>query len=126
MHIYLQTNAVEVLAECEDYPLIQLLSDLGGVIGLYLGMTVVALIELGEMLLLLLYIVARRTFNFVTHEEIVRLVCYFCSSPTIQIRRRSINSGALAGVRRQLRQLQVDQGELRAHVRHLLDEHGGR
>ena len=48
LHIYLQSNSIQYVREEPDYEFSQLLSDLGGVIGLYLGMAVVSALELLE------------------------------------------------------------------------------
>ena len=54
MHVYLQSNMITYIVESQDYELNQLLGDLGGVVGLYIGMTIVTFFELLELLCLLL------------------------------------------------------------------------
>ena len=69
VHVYLQSNMITYIDESADYEFDQLLGDLGGVIGLYVGMTIVTFFEMVEMLCLLLYITVRRGFGHVSGEE---------------------------------------------------------
>jgi hypothetical protein len=48
LHIYLESNNIQYILEQHDYEFSQLMSDVGGVIGLYLGIAVVSAIELIE------------------------------------------------------------------------------
>ena len=52
--IYLESNTITVITESADYGVSQLLCDLGGVVGLYIGMTIVSFCEVFELLALLL------------------------------------------------------------------------
>ena len=52
--IYLESNTITVITEQADYEIGRLMSDLGGVVGLYIGMTLASFCELFELLALLL------------------------------------------------------------------------
>ena len=54
VHVYMDSNIITYIEERADYEASQLLSDLGGVVGLYVGMTIVSFFELMEMLCLLM------------------------------------------------------------------------
>ena len=69
VHVYMQTNMITYIVESPDYPLTQMLGELGGVIGLYIGMTIATLFELLELLCLLVYIFVRRITGYVTEGE---------------------------------------------------------
>jgi hypothetical protein len=56
VHIYLESNNEHYILEQPDYEFATLLSDVGGVIGLYLGMAVVSLVEVLESCALLVYV----------------------------------------------------------------------
>ncbi len=49
LHVFLKTKDIEYISEEADYELASLFSDLGGVIGLYLGLAVVTILEFGEI-----------------------------------------------------------------------------
>ena len=54
VHVYLQSNMITYIVESQDYELSQLLDELGGVVGLYIGMAIGTFFELLELLCLLL------------------------------------------------------------------------
>jgi uncharacterized membrane protein len=75
LNVYVQTNSITYIVESQDYEFIQMLSDLGGVLGLYLGMCIISAVEMFEMLCLLVYITCRRMYGAVSsqqYEEVVR------------------------------------------------------
>ena len=55
VHIYLQSHQIHVIKEEPDYEMSQLLSDLGGVIGLYLGVAIASAVEACEFVALAIY-----------------------------------------------------------------------
>jgi hypothetical protein len=63
LHIYLESNSIQQIIEEPDYEFSQLLSDLGGVIGLYLGMAVVSALELVESCFLFGLLAYRSVFS---------------------------------------------------------------
>ena len=69
LRIYLQSNTIAYVVESPTITLSQLLGNLGGVIGLYLGMTVVSAVELAEMLVLLIYVTIKRAFGWVDWQS---------------------------------------------------------
>jgi hypothetical protein len=80
LNVYVQTNSITCIVESQDYELIQMLSDLGGVLGLYLGMCLMSAMEMLEMVCLLLYIAWRRMYGAVSteqYEELVRIECFY-------------------------------------------------
>ena len=56
VQVYMHSNQVEVVKEEPDYDFKSLMSDLGGVIGLYIGMAVVGLVELLEFFIMVVYV----------------------------------------------------------------------
>ena len=79
VHIYLESNNIMTIEEQPNYGMLQLMNDLGGVIGLYLGLAVVSIFEICELLCLLLFIGAKRMLGVVSKyemEEMVKLL--FC------------------------------------------------
>ncbi len=69
LHLYLQTNGIQMTTEVPDYPFANLLSDLGGVIGLYLGMTVISLVEFSELVIFLVYVYIKRAIGCVDYKQ---------------------------------------------------------
>ena len=55
VHIYLLLKEIYVIKEEPDYELSQLASDLGGVIGLHLGMAIASAVELAELVVMIMY-----------------------------------------------------------------------
>jgi hypothetical protein len=65
LRIYLESNTIAYVVEAPANTFSQLLGNLGGVIGLYLGMTVVSAVELAEMIVLFIYVTIKRAFGWV-------------------------------------------------------------
>jgi hypothetical protein len=77
INFFFRSNTIALVVENEEYSLSSLSSDLGGVLGLWLGLAVASLVEMIEMLCLLGYISVKKIFGFVTDveiEEMVRLI----------------------------------------------------
>ncbi len=74
LNVYVQTNLITKIVESQDYEMIQLVSDLGGVLGLYLGMCIMSAVEMLEMLCLLAYIAWRRVYGAVHSEQYQEVV----------------------------------------------------
>ena len=120
VHVYLQSNMITYIVESQDYEFNQLLGDLGGVVGLYVGMTVVTFFELAELFCLLLYIVFRRCTSYVTKREIEEIVSRFPKFPhhfqvTIDKERKRQHQRAMAQHHRYMH-LQHQLDALKAHI----------
>jgi hypothetical protein len=63
-----------MIVESVDYSLSSLCSDLGGGLGLWLGLAIASLVEIIEMICLLGYICVKRISGFVTDAEIKEMV----------------------------------------------------
>jgi uncharacterized membrane protein len=74
LNVYVQTNLITNIVESQEYELIQLISDLGGVLGLYLGMCIMSAVEMLEMVCLLAYIAWRRMYGAVSTEQYQEVV----------------------------------------------------
>lgn len=74
VHIYLETNNIMTIEEQPNYGLLQLMNDLGGVIGLYLGLAVVSIFEICELLCILGYIAVKRMLGVVNEYEVEEMV----------------------------------------------------
>jgi hypothetical protein len=72
-----------------------MLSDLGGVLGLYLGMCIISAVEMLEMMCLLAYITGRRLYGAVStqqYEEVVRLHSMRAILPVYKNRFNSVST----------------------------------
>ena len=55
LNVYFSTLNVETISEVEDFPLMNLLSDIGGDLSLYIGITTLTFFEFGEWFIRIVY-----------------------------------------------------------------------
>ncbi len=80
VHIYIESGLVTYINESALISSSQVMGQLGGTIGLYLGMCIISLVEFVELCCILVYIIIRRCIHRVSKDEAKEMVgfCQFC------------------------------------------------